>query len=150
MNSRSSCRVFRASLGRVICPVEAGVKETIWGSTAADFVPCLLMTVVPPLFPNPMMPSGRGPPSTFNAQRDNPDRSIGGGFGDVCSRDCGKDCHCSGSSRRRQYDCKSPEAGSRPQPSASNLCVALHAGGMVSSAACQCMFEYDDSDDKGS
>src|SRR5881397_4023819 len=71
MNSRSSCRVFRTRRGRVTWPVEAGVKVTIWGSATVDFVACFFMTVVPP-FRNPMISWGRGPPSTFNAQKDNP------------------------------------------------------------------------------
>src|SRR6266496_5133160 len=33
------------------------------------------MTVVPP-FRNPMISWGRGPPSTFNAQKDNPDQRM--------------------------------------------------------------------------
>src|SRR5436309_15697223 len=42
------------------------------GSATGPFVRCFSMTVVPPFVRNPMMTLGGGPPSTFNAQRDNP------------------------------------------------------------------------------
>src|SRR6059036_1606666 len=49
------------------------------GSATGPFVRCFSMTVVPPFLRNPMMTLGGGPPSTFNAQRDNPAARAGAG-----------------------------------------------------------------------